>query len=392
MSLRHILLLMLLIPLGVSAQNASELRDAGSLGAIRLAGSEDPNTRKVYIVQLAMPSAADHHASLLTAAAKPGAKAVSRVRFDKASPVIQSYTARLSKAQEQVIARAGSGTELIYSFRFGLNGFAAKMHPAQAHKLESLPEVLHVWEDEIRPLATNYSLDFLELFDRGKGLRGAPGLDGEDIIIGVIDSGIAPEHPALEDTKTDQPRQCQGDWAENTFLGQWLCRRFKKREDILVFEPPVDWNGACIAGEDFEDTACNNKLIGARYFVAGAEASGPIDDGEIRSARDADGHGTHTATTAAGNRVKASIFGSFIDRVEGIAPRARIAVYKAMRAKRAVHSTVAASVQPAGPQNYRPVRIRGHRQRAPVLVFKADDGKAARRRGAGFEQIGRAHV
>ena len=329
MSLRHILLLTLLVPFSVSAQNESELRDAGSLGAIRLAGSEDPNTRKVYIVQLAMPSAADYHASLLTAAAKPGAKAVSRVRFDKASPVIQSYTARLSKAQEQVIARAGSGTELIYSFRFGLNGFAAKMHPAQAHKLESLPEVLHVWEDEIRPLATNYSLDFLELFARDKGLRGAPGLDGEDIIIGVIDSGIAPEHPALEDTKTDQPRQCQGDWAENTFLGQWLCRRFKKREDILVFEPPVDWNGACIAGEDFEDTACNNKLIGARYFVAGAEASGPIDDGEILSARDADGHGTHTATTAAGNRVKASIFGSFIDRVEGIAPRARIAVYKA---------------------------------------------------------------
>ena len=147
MSLRHILLLTLLVPFSVSAQNESELRDAGSLGAIRLAGSEDPNTRKVYIVQLAMPSAADYHASLLTAAAKPGAKAVSRVRFDKASPVIQSYTARLSKAQEQVIARAGSGTELIYSFRFGLSGFAAKMHPAQAHKLESLPEVLHVWED-----------------------------------------------------------------------------------------------------------------------------------------------------------------------------------------------------------------------------------------------------
>jgi len=328
MSFRHILFLILLIPLGVSAQNESELRDAGSLGAIRLAGSEDPSTRKVYIVQLAMPSAADYHASLLTAAAKPGSKTASRVRFDKASPVIQSYTARLEKAQEDVIARAGSGTELIYSFRFGLNGFAARMHPAQAHKLESLPEVLHVWEDEIRPLATNYSLDFLELFDRDNGLRGD--FDGEDVIIGVIDSGIAPEHPALKDTKeADRPRQCQGDWAENTFLGKWLCRRYDKREDILSFEPPAGWNGICEPGELFEDTDCNNKLIGARYFAAGAEASGPIDDGEIRSARDVDGHGTHTATTAAGNRVKASIFGSFIDRVEGIAPRARIAVYKA---------------------------------------------------------------
>lgn len=245
MSLRQFLLLMLLIPLGVSAQNESELRDAGSLGAIRLAGSEDPSSRKVYIVQLAMPSAADYHASLLTAAARPGAKAASRVRFDKASPVIQSYTARLSEAQERVVAKAGSGTELIYSFRFGLNGFAAKMHPAEAHKLESLPEVLHVWEDEIRPLATNYSLNFLGLFDRNTGLRGTPGLDGEDIIIGFIDSGIAPEHPALEDTRgADRPSKCQGDWAENTFLGQWLCRRYDKREDVLSFEPPrgLEWH------------------------------------------------------------------------------------------------------------------------------------------------------
>ena len=329
--LRQLLLLTLLIPVAVSAQYETELRDAGSLGAIRLAGSEDADARKVYIVQLAMPSAAaEHHASLVTTVLQkrvPRAS-VSRVRFDKTSAAIQSYTSRLAEAQDKVILRAGAGTKLIYRYSFGLNGFAARMHPAQAHKLESLPEVLHVWEDEVRPLATNDSLDFLELFDRERGLRGD--LDGEDVIIGVIDSGIAPEHPALEDAReADRPSACQGDWAENTLLGRWLCRRYEKRDDILMFEPPVDWNGACVGGEQFEDTACNNKLIGARWFVDGAEASGPIDPGEIRSARDVDGHGTHTATTAAGNKVKASIFGSFIDRVEGVAPRARVAVYKA---------------------------------------------------------------
>jgi subtilisin family serine protease len=328
--MRHLLLLALLVPLAAGAQYESELRDAGSLGAIRLANSEDPAARKVYIVQLAMPSAAQYHASLVAAAAKPGPRAMSRVRFDKASPAIQSYTSRLAEAQDKVILRAGADTELIYRYSFGLNGFAARMHPSQAHKLESMDEVLHVWEDEIRPLATNFSLDFLELFDRARGLRGAPGLDGEDVIIGVIDSGISPEHPALEDAReANMPSACRGDWAENTLLGRWLCRRYKKRDDVLMFEPPVDWNGACIGGEQFEETACNNKLIGARWFVDGAEASGPIDEGEIRSARDADGHGTHTATTAAGNKVKASIFGTFIDRVEGVAPRARIAVYKA---------------------------------------------------------------
>jgi len=328
--LRRTLLLAVLIPLGVSAQYESDLRDAGSLGAIRLAGSEDQGASKVYIVQLAMPSAGQYHASLLTASAAPDTHTQSRVRFNKNSPVMQRYTSRLAEVQDNVITRAGAGTELIYRYKFGLNGFAARMHPAQAHKLESLPEVLHVWEDEIRPLATNYSLDFLGLFDQEGGLRGTPGLDGEDIIIGVIDSGIAPEHPALKDTReADMPSLCRGEWAENSLLGRWLCRRYKKRDDVVTFEPPVDWNGACIGGEEFEDTACNNKLIGARWFVDGADAGGPIDEGEIRSARDVDGHGTHTATTAAGNKVKASIFGSFIDRIEGVAPRARIAVYKA---------------------------------------------------------------
>jgi len=326
--LRHLLLLALLVPFGVSAQYESELRDAGSLGAIRLAGSEEADAQKVYIVQLAMPSAAQYHASMVTLAAKPGIAKASRVRFDKSNAAIQSYTSRLAEAQDKVITRAGAGTELIYRYKFGLNGFAARMHPSQAHKLESLPEVLHVWEDEIRPLATNYSLEFLGLFDRNSGLRSD--LDGEDVIIGVIDSGIAPEHPALEDTRAaDMPSACQGDWSENTLLGRWLCRRYKKRDDVIMFEPPVDWNGACIVGEQFEETDCNNKLIGARWFVEGAQAGGPIDAGEILSARDVDGHGTHTATTAAGNKVKASIFGSFIDRVEGVAPRARIAVYKA---------------------------------------------------------------
>ncbi|MEJ2128151.1 MAG: S8 family serine peptidase [Woeseiaceae bacterium] len=328
--LRRLLLLALLLPVAAAAQYESELRDAGSLGAIRLAGSEDPNARKVYIVQLAMPSAAQYHAQMLAAAAPPDTMVSKRVRLDKNSSAIQAYKSRLAEAQDKVIARAGSGTELIYRYSFGLNGFAARMHPAQAHKLESLPEVLHVWEDEIRPLATNYSVEFLGLFDRDRGLRGAPGLDGEDVVIGVIDSGISPKHPALQDTKPAyRPRACRSDWAENSLLGRWLCGRFDDKEDIVLFEPPENWNGICEAGEEFEETDCNNKLIGARWFVGGAEASGPIDEGEIRSARDVDGHGTHTATTAAGNKVKASIYGTYIDRVEGVAPRARIAVYKA---------------------------------------------------------------
>ena len=328
--LRLILLSALLFPVLVTAEFESKLRDAGSLGAIRLAGSEDPAVSKVYIVQLKAPAAADYHAALVTAATKPGQTGVATPRFDKSSPLIENYTEQLKVEQDRVLGRAGPDAALVYRYQYGLNGFAAKMHPSQAHKLENLPEVLHVWEDEIRPLATRQSLDFLQLFDNDAGLRGPAGLDGEGIVIGFIDSGIYPEHPALMDTReADRPRLCQGDWAENSLLGQWLCRRFEKREDVLTFEPLESWNGVCQGGEQFEETDCNNKLVGARYFVNGAQNTGPLDEGEILSARDVDGHGTHTATTAAGNRVKASIFGANIGRIEGVAPRARVAVYKA---------------------------------------------------------------
>jgi subtilisin family serine protease len=325
-SLRFATVLLLLAG-AVAAEDQSSLQHAGSLGGIRLADSEEEQARKVYIVQLKEPSAANYHAKTRALARKASGQTS---RFDKSQPEIQAYAAQLAATQDRVFAKAGPDAELVYRYQYGLNGFAASMHPSQAHKLEAQPEVLQVWEDEIRPLATNHSVGFLGLLDGDGGLRTDLGLDGKDIVIAMIDSGIAPEHPALQDTQeADRPSMCLGDWAENTFLGLWLCRRYEKRDDIVLFKPLEDWEGECQVGEQFEETDCNNKIIGARYFSAGAEATGPIDDGEIMSARDVDGHGTHTATTAAGNRVKASIFGSFISRIAGVAPAARVAVYKA---------------------------------------------------------------
>ena len=312
------------------ADNDSPLRDAGIARGLQLADVGDPEERKVYIVQLRTPSAAEYYSALRKTSAPMAAQKLPRVRFDKASPAIESYTARLRTEQETLLTLAAPDAKKIYSYRYGFNGFAAQMTATQAHRLENMPEVLHVWEDEIRPLATNFSPSFLGLFEADVGLRGPEGLDGDGIVIAFIDSGIYPEHPALSDTQeADRPSLCRSTWAEVSFLGLWLCRRYDKREDEIIFDPPENWNGICETGESFEETDCNNKLIGARYFIAGAENSGPIDSGEIRSARDVDGHGTHTATTAAGNRVQSSIFGTLIGNIEGMAPRARVAVYKA---------------------------------------------------------------
>ena len=312
-----------------TADEAPVIRDAGPGIGIQLAGSEDPAERKVYIVQLASPSAAEFHARLAKPlVTKPGASGM--LKFSRDAAAIKDHTRKLEAEQQAVLAKAGPGTDLIYSYRFGLNGFAATMTPGTAHKLEHLPEVIAVWEDEIRPLATNFSPEFLGLFDGEGSLRGGLGLTGEDVVVGVIDSGIYPEHPALQDTQqADSPRACQSTWGQGSLLGRWLCRRYRRAEDKLVYEPLEGWGGECVTGESFESSNCNNKVIGARWYIDGAEATGAIDTGEIRSPRDVDGHGTHIATTAAGNRVTASIFGTRIGNVEGIAPRARISVYKA---------------------------------------------------------------
>lgn len=331
--LRLIILFSIFSSGAVSAEFESRLRDGGAPLGIRLAGTEDvATTTKVYIVQLATPSAAEIHARSQTGfSGKPalGSTTTAR-RFNKSSAAIQSHVSKLETEQATVLSKLGGDIQPLYSYRYALNGFAATMSAAQANQIGHMTEVLHVWEDEVRPLSTSSSASFLGLFEPETGLRGAPGLDGEGIVIGVIDSGIAPEHPALQDTReADRPQVCRSAWGEGTLLGRWLCHRFKQMEDVQVFEPPENWGGVCETGPEFTEQNCNNKMIGARTFVEGALASGPIDGGEIFSARDVDGHGTHIATTAAGNRVKASIFGTFLNSVEGIAPKARIATYKA---------------------------------------------------------------
>ena len=317
MKIVRLILLCALLSCSVNglAQPESVLRDASKM-TVRLAGNDNPEQTKVYIVQLRTPPAVDKH--------------VPYTKFDKNNPSVKAHAARLEQEQELVLAKAGPGAQKIYSYKYGLNGFAARMSVTQAQKLEHEAEVLNIWEDEIRPMATRHSPSFLGLFDAENGLRSVEGLDGEGVVIGIIDSGISPEHPALQDTRqADMPSACRGSWAETTLLGKWLCGRYRKADDVVVFDEPENWNGACIAGERFDADDCNNKLIGARWFIDGAVETGPIDADEIRSPRDADGHGTHTATTAAGNRTSASIFGTLIGDIEGIAPKARVASYKA---------------------------------------------------------------
>ncbi|PON66713.1 Subtilase [Parasponia andersonii] len=187
--------------------------------------------------------------------------------------------------------------EMLYTYNNVVHGFSTKLTPQEADSLKTRPGVLSVWPELRYELHTTRTPEFLGL---GKTESVYPESDSvSDVVIGVLDTGVWPESKSFDDTG----------------LGP----------------VPGSWKGSCEAGTNFTASNCNRKLIGARFFSKGYEATlGPIDTSrESKSPRDDDGHGTHTASTAAGSEVEgASLFGYAPGTARGMATRARVAVYK----------------------------------------------------------------
>jgi subtilisin family serine protease len=286
------------------------------------AAPADPReASQVYIVQLRQAPAIE---------AASDSRRVGQERFDARSTAASSYGAALVESHDRLLAAIGAPDAKLYSYKLAFNGFAARLTAAQAAQLRADPAVQRVTLDRVKRLRSNASAQFLGLLDPGIGLRNARGLSGEGVVIGIIDSGIDPSHPAFADLESKpKPRLCRGSWAEDSLLGAWLCHRFKKPRFRPLYAPLPDWHGRCQAGPGFPATSCNNKLIGARFYASGFRDAFAMDAAESLSPLDADGHGTHIASVAVGGRVMANIGGTALAPISGIAPRARIAVYKA---------------------------------------------------------------
>ena len=309
-----------------SAAIWSQIRSESLPGISRVTASassaENPSDQ-VYIVQLAEPPAAAR-----LAGARRGHHRGHR-RFNARAPEVRAYVDRLKYSHDQLLDKIGSYDRKVYSYGYTFNGFAVRLNEQQAAKLKTRRGVVGVWKDHFRHVETASSPAFLGLTNPVGGLTADLGLSGEDVIIGVIDSGIAQEHPSFSERRQIKPpRLCRGTFGDS-LLGLFLCRRFDSESESEYGPPPDSWNGVCEAGENFGADACNNKLIGARFYHAGFDLMSTRDVNEFDSPRDADGHGTHIASIAAGNSVSATLFGASIGTVSGMAPRARIAVYKA---------------------------------------------------------------
>ncbi|KAG2304048.1 hypothetical protein Bca52824_032699 [Brassica carinata] len=191
----------------------------------------------------------------------------------------------------------------LYSYHYLINGFSAVITQQQADRLAAREEVDNVVLDFPVKKATTHTPQFLGL-PRGAWLReGGSEYAGEGVVIGFIDTGIDPTHPSFSDKISGHP-----------------------------YPVPPRFTGVCEVTTGFPAGSCNRKLVGARHFAESALSRGVLNSSQDdASPFDGEGHGTHTASVAAGNHgVPVVVCGHHLGNASGMAPRAHVAVYKAL--------------------------------------------------------------
>jgi subtilisin family serine protease len=275
-------------------------------------GQGKGTTNSVYIVQMSADPVVAYKGDIKGYQATKPAKGH---RIDPTNPQVANYTSYLETRHDEALLNVGAARKL-YDYRYTYNGFAAELSEAQAEALRSAPGVLAVSKDELYDADTSSTPTFLGLDAPGGLWEQLGGFEtaGDGIIIGVVDSGIWPESLSFSD--------------RTGLNGNG------KKDGKLDYHHIPGWHGKCTPGEAFNASMCNQKLIGARRFDAawggdaGIEAQRPW---EFTSPRDYNGHGTHTSSTAGGNHgVPTTGPASGFGPINGMAPHARIAMYKAL--------------------------------------------------------------
>ncbi|GAU24960.1 hypothetical protein TSUD_311950 [Trifolium subterraneum] len=182
---------------------------------------------------------------------------------------------------------------LVHNYKYGFSGFAARLSENEANSIAQQSGVVSVFPDPILKLQTTRSWDFLQLQTHVKidNAFSNSSFVSSDVVIGMIDSGIWPEAESFSDDG--------------------------------MGPIPAGWKGICMTSSDFNSSNCNRKIIGARYYPYLQE-----DHDAGNTVRDTIGHGTHTASTAAGNIVSgASYYGVATGTTKGGSPKSRLAIY-----------------------------------------------------------------
>ncbi|CAI7881974.1 unnamed protein product [Closterium sp. NIES-53] len=226
-----------------------------------------------------------------------------RPRVNLKMPHVRAFAEMLKRQQRRVARDLGIGARrLLYSYTHVANGFAAELTAGEARRMRRHPAVGSVTRSGRFRLLTTASPAFLQLPPSLWAAAGGQSSAGEDVVVGVVDTGIWPEHKSFANDSSSA--------------------------SFLYDSAPAGWQGSCRKSADFPASACNGKIVGAQVFYAGFKRDSRDRMDFTRdwlSPRDADGHGTWCSGASTGNgNVQTNTLGP----ISGMAPRARLAMYK----------------------------------------------------------------
>lgn len=306
------------------AQAAQAADEAGGLreidpGAADLRSAETFEDGR-YIVLLTQPSIAAYDGGTPGLAPTKAAPGESLRTGTSAFGDYRSFLARQQRSTASAV-----GAEVVRSYTVATNGFATELSAEQAAELSADKDVYAVLPVEARSIdARDNSASFLGMYGkRGvwKKQAGSQRGAGSGIVVGDLDTGIWPENPSFT-----------GDPLSVTPTGPWDATVDPLGTTTMRKSDGGTFRGACETGEEFAVADCSTKLIGARAYPDTFVDSVPEDEyspAEFLSPRDGGGHGSHTASTAAGNVVRGvTVDGIDFGEVTGMVPGASIASYK----------------------------------------------------------------
>lgn len=229
-------------------------------------------------------------------------------------PAVKAYRNYLDSSQRQFMAAASKKLQRefspIFRYQLALNGLAVKLTSTEAKQLKAMPGIATIQREVLRHVTTDTGPKHIGAPTLWQGLANNTGVKGEGIKVGILDTGINTDHRSFTTTGDD-------DYTHNKPEG-------------------TEYLGDCVA----DASLCSDKLIGVFSY---AEVTDQYAGTRPANGEDYNGHGSHTASTVAGNvlhnvpllrpssqethdGLKLSDF-SF-DEISGVAPHANIVSFQ----------------------------------------------------------------
>jgi len=270
----------------------------------------------VYIVRLHSPAVSQQYLALQ---GKSNARADVKL-YDSGKPLpadLAQHQANLLQQQQRVLQQVEQLTgakQIRRQFTATLNGFSLSLTQDEAQQIAALSSVASVQRSTLYQLHTDAGPAVIEA---DKVWAGNTELNlpfkGEGVVVAVLDTGVNTDHPSFAAVAEDGYQHINPLGSGN-YIGD--CEK-------VGFE-----------------TLCNDKLIGVRSYPVITDSYQYMYPAV---GEDLNGHGSHTASTAAGNTlsnvdfvlpepgsngdgvlIKAGLF----PQVSGVAPRANIISYQ----------------------------------------------------------------